>query len=73
MGPEEVRGWARSTAAWGNAEKPQVKDKPGHVIVECQRNCLILLYINVFAFLINCKSPIGFKSMYFRNFIWNLR
>ena len=73
MGFGEVRGWARSTAASGYAETLQVKDKLGLGIVESHRNRLILLYISVFAFLIKCRSPVGLKSMYSRNFIWNLR
>lgn len=75
MGFQEVRSWTRSTAASGNEEKLELKDKPGHGIdkIKSQRNCLILLYISVFVFLIKYKSSIGFKGMYFRNFIWKLR
>lgn len=62
----------RSLAASGNTEKLQGKDEPGHLTVESRRNLLKLLCINVFIFLISCKSPTGFKNIYFRNVIWNL-
>lgn len=46
----------------------------GHVYSGAlKRNHLILLVIYVFIFLINYKSFIGFKNIYFRSLIWNLR